>query len=102
MPRYKVFSFMILAISYLPTDRVAVYMHIQRAHKNRNLYAAVGKVFICLYFFYNYYFTISRRYDGIFIYCRHPFGHTKKRNQEKKQAECYNNNNRGENRIIKA
>ena len=69
---------MILAVGYFAADRVAVHMHIQRAHENRDLYAAVGKIFISLYFFNDHHFTISRGDDSIFFYCQLSFGDTEK------------------------
>ena len=62
-------------------------MHIQRAHENRNLYPAIRKIFIRLYFFYHYYFTISRGHNSVFIDSRYSFWDTKKRDQENKQAK---------------
>src|SRR5688572_1365528 len=101
MPGYQVFSFMILTVGHLATDRVAVHMHIQRTHKNRNLYTAIGKIFISLYFFYYYHFTIRRGHNGIFIYGMHSFRYTEKRDQENKQAKGYYSNNCGYYRVIK-
>ena len=79
---------MILAVSHFTAYRVAVHMHIQRAHKNRNLYAAISKIFIGLYFFNGHYFTIGRSDNSIFLNGKHSFGNPKKGNDEKQENQC--------------
>ena len=54
MPGYKIFSFVIMTIYNFTTNCISILMHIQWAHENRYLYAAICKIFISLHFFNSY------------------------------------------------
>src|SRR4030095_2458025 len=87
MPCYQVFAFVVLAISYLSTYRITVYVHIERAHKYGNLDTAIRKCFICLPFFDGNHFSICRGHNSIIVDSMLSFGNTKKRYHKEQQTK---------------
>src|SRR6266498_5122632 len=89
---------MILAVCHFATNRVTIYMHIQRAHKDGDLQPAIGKIFISLYFFNGYNFSIGRSNDGVIVNRVVALWDAEKRNNKDKQDEGSKKNNPAYNR----
>src|ERR1043165_4712016 len=63
MPGYEVFSRVIFLVFHHTAYRIAVNMHISRAHKYRHLYTLVAKIFAFVHFLNDHNPAISRCYD---------------------------------------
>src|SRR5882724_13124503 len=102
MPCDEIFSIMILIVHNPSTHRVAVLMHIGGAHKNRYLQTLIFKIFFIKSLFNYHHFAIGRTYYLLVVYCQLPGRDTKKRNQEKQEAECDKKNYPAQPRQVKA
>src|ERR1051326_461053 len=85
MPGNQILSRLVMSVSHLSTDRVAVDMNIQWTHKDGHLKSTICKIFISLDLFNGDNFSIRGGYDGIFIYCVLAAGDSEKRNNKYQQ-----------------
>ena len=90
IPGYQKLAGVVLAVHYRSGYRVAVDVHIERAHKNAYLQAGAVEVLVVVGLLYHYYFTIGGANNGIGIVGMLAGGYSKKRNDKQPRTKSKN------------
>src|SRR5687767_356235 len=77
---------MVPVIIYRTVKRYAIKMHIQRRHKNGNLYALIVEEFVFNHFFDHYNFPVGRGYNRSFFDGNAAAGTSEKLPEKEKQS----------------
>src|SRR3954452_11305282 len=100
MPCNKILSLVIFIIHHFTTNRITVYMHVCRTHKNAYLQSFVLEIFFFHNFFYNYDLSICRANNFSLAFGKRPVRNTEKRDEEQKKYNCSYKNNSSSSGII--
>src|SRR4051812_12152091 len=101
MPCNKIFAFMILAVNDFTTYRVAIYMHIRRAHEDRDLQTFFFEIFFIHRFLDHDHFAIAGCNDLASINGECSFWYPEKRDGKQEQRECTNEDDPADERKMK-
>jgi predicted metal-dependent RNase len=85
VPCHQKFARVILKIFYDSRYAVAVYVHVERRHENRNLNAFVFEKFLFTGSFYHHYFAVGRGNHMMWVYDRMSGWVTEKLKNEQKE-----------------